>query len=212
MEEVMEKWFRRLAEVPGIEYKPDPAIDRTKLSGHNAVPEVDRFVFDGKRHEDLSWPIEGGSTSASPAALWKSQPLRGETKAETTLRQIWERLEMPGTLSDYHFAIQGCPIYARRDFARQEPRLLEEVERLFWLDIRLINRYPGTITYGEEEERQTYFGVSAFHQLIEMYETEGYLREALEVAKIGQEFEQCLGKVEQLEERINRVEAEADAA
>ena len=35
----MEKWYRRLAEVPGIDYKPDPAIDRTKLP--MALSEID---------------------------------------------------------------------------------------------------------------------------------------------------------------------------
>jgi hypothetical protein len=221
----MEKWYRRLAEVPGIEYRPDPAIDRTQLPGHDAVPKIDRYEFDGKRHESMSWPTEGGSTGASPAQEWKTQPRKGETEAQTTLRQLREALELPGTLSNYHFAIQGSHD-ALRGFAREEPWVLEEVERLCWLDIRLIGQYPKTITLdpitiddkelakvaAERRGERTFFSVSAFHQLISMYEREGYLREALEVARIGQQFEQCLGKAEEIEERINRVEAEADAA
>lgn len=221
----MEKWYRRLAEVPGIEYEPDPAIDRTQLPGHDAVPKIDRYEFDGRRHESMSWPMEGGSTGASPAQEWKTQPRKGETEAQTTIRQLRESLELPGTLSNYHFAIQGCHD-ALRGFAREEPWVLEEVERLCWLDIKLIEQYPKTITSepititdpelaklaAERRGEMNFYRVLAFHQLITMYEREGYLREALVVATIGQRFEQCLGKAEEIAERISRLEAEADAA
>jgi hypothetical protein len=158
----------------------------------------------------MSWPTKGGSTSASPAKNWETKPRRGETEAQTALRQLRETLELPGTLSDYHFAIQHCHDELRGD-AREEPWVLEEVERLCRLDIRLIEAYPKTITseYGGD---RTYYGVSAFHQLTGMYEKEGFLREALEVARVGQKFEQCQGKVEDLEARLARIEAEADAA
>jgi hypothetical protein len=90
----------------------------------------------------------------------------------------------------------------------------------------LINQYPETITLdpitiddeelaklaNERRGERNFVYVLAFHQLISMYEREGYPREALEVAKIGHKFEQCLGRVEEIEERIRRVEAEADAA
>ncbi len=67
-------------------------------------------------------------------------------------------------------------------------------------------------TAGRKGRPRTYFGVSAFHRLIDLYEEEGFLREALEVARVGQKFEQCQGKVEELEARLARIEAEADAA
>lgn len=220
----MEKWFRRLAEVPGIEYKPDPAIDRTRLPGHDAVPKIDHYEFDGERLESMDWPTKDGSTSSSPAATWETKPIKDETEGQTAFRQLQERLELPGTISDYHFEIQRGhgALWAR---AREEPWVLEEVERLCWLDIRLINEYPETITLepiriddehlaklaAERRADRNFFGVDAFHQLISMYEREGYLREAFEVAKIGQKFEQSAGKVEEVEEQIKRVEAEADA-
>ena len=221
----METWFRRLAEVPGIEYKTDPVIDRTQLPGHDAAPKIDRYDFDGRRHESMSWPMEGGSTGTSPAQAWKTQPRKGETEAQTTLRQLREALELPGTLSNYHFLIQSCHD-ALRGFAREDPWVLEEVERLCLLDIRLINRYPETITpepitIDDDELRKlaaerrqgmrSFAYVTAFHQLIRLYEREGYLHEALEVANIGQKYEQCPGKVEEIQERISRMKAEADA-
>ncbi len=221
----MKRWFRRLAEAPGIEYKPDPSVDRTQLTRHDAVPEIVRFELDGRRHESLSWPFEAGGTGESPAQAWKTQPRGGETQAQTTSRQLREALELPGTLSDYHFLIQSAHSELRR-FARQEPWVLEEVERLCWLDIRLINQYPETITLdpitindeelaklaNERRGERNYVRVTAFHQLITMYEREGYLHEALEAAKVGQKFEQCTGKVEEIEELIRQVEAETDVA
>ncbi len=221
----MEKWFRRLAEAPRIEYKPDPAIDRLQLPGHDAVPKINHYEFNGRRQESMSWPMEAGSTGAPPAQTWKTTPRKNETEAQTTLRKLREALELPGTLRSYHFAIQACHD-ALRGFAREEPWVFEEVEQLCWLDIRLINEYPETITLepitiddeglakmaNERRGARNFFSVTAFHQLISMYEREGYLREAHEVVRIGQKFEQCPGKVEEIEERINRVEAEGDVA
>lgn len=206
----MEKWYRRLAEVPGVGYEGSPGVDRTRLPGHNAAPKIDRYDYDGEQREYMSWPTKDGSTSASPAKNWETKPRRGETEAQTALRQLRETLELPGTLSDYHFAIQHCHDELCGD-AREEPWVLGEVERLCQLDIRLIEAYPETITseYGGE---RTYYGVSAFHRLTDLYETEGFLREALEVARVGQKFEQCQGKLEELESRLSRIEAEADAA
>lgn len=104
----MEKWYRRLAEVPRIQYEPDPSIDRSKLPGHDAVPRIHLYEFDGKQHESLDWPMKDGSTSASPSQSWETKPRRGESESKRTLRQLRGCLELPGKLSDYHFAIQNC--------------------------------------------------------------------------------------------------------
>lgn len=218
----IEKWYRRLAEVPRVGYEPDPSIDRTKLPGHDAVPRIHRYEFDGKPHESLNWPMKDGTTSASPSQSWETKPRRGESECKTTLRQMRESLELPGKLSDYHFAIQNCH-NSLKGFAREDPWVLEEVERLCWLDIRLISEYPEIITLepitiadeelskiaAERRGERRFYSVSAFHQLIGMYEREGYLREALEVAKIAERFEQCSGKVEEILERLDRIDAEA---
>jgi len=213
----MEKWFPRLGDVPGIEYVNE-TVDRTRLAGHDAIPKIERYEFDGRVHESMSWPMEGGSTSASPAKTWETKPLERETAGQTALRQVRESIELPGTLTDYHFAIQHGHD-ALRSNAREEPWVFEEVERLCWLDIKLIEQYPETITLEpitiQDEElaklaterrgERRFFAVSAFHQLISLYEREGYLKEALEVATIAERFEQCQGKTEELKERISRV-------
>ena len=213
----MEKWFPRLGDVPGIEYVNE-AVDRARLAGHDAIPRIERYEFDGRVHESMYWPMKDGSTSASPSKTWETKPLQGESAGQTALRQLRESLELPGTLTDYHFAIQHGHD-ALRSNAREEPWVFEEVERLCWLDIKLIEQYPETITIEpitiQDEElaklaterrgERKYFAVSAFHQLIGLYEREGYLNEALEVAKISERFEQCQGKTEELKERISRV-------
>lgn len=218
----VEKWYRRLAEVPRIQYEPDPSIDRTKLPGHEAVPAIHQYEFDGRLHESLHWPMKDGSTSASPSHCWETKPRKGESESKRTLRQLRECLELPGKLTDYHFAIQNCH-NTLEGFAREEPWVFEEVERLCWLDIRLISEYPETITLepiviadkelakiaAERRGERRFFSVSAFHHLMGMYEREGYLREALEVAKIAERFEQCSGKVEEILERLDRIDAEA---
>lgn len=213
----MEKWFPRLGDVPGIEYVNE-AVDRTRLAGHDAIPRIERYEFDGRVHESMYWPTKDGSTSASPSKTWETISLQGETAGQTALRQLREALELPGTLTDYHFAIQHGHDELRGN-AREEPWILEEVERLCWLDIKLIEQYPETITLEpitiQDEEiaklaierrgERRFFAVSAFHQLIGLYEREGYLKEALEVAKIAERFEQCQGKTEELKERISRI-------
>lgn len=214
----MDKWFPRLGDVPGIEYRVHEAIDRTRLAGHDAIPRIERYEFDGRVHESMYWPTKDGSTSASPANTWETKPLEHETTGQTVLRQLRESLELPGTLSDYHFAIQHGHDELRAN-AREEPWVLAEVERLCWLDIKLIEQYPETITLEpitiqdeemaklaiERRRDRRFFSVSAFHQLIGMYEREGYLNEALEVAKIAERFEQYPGKTEELTERIRRL-------
>ena len=213
----MEKWFPRLGDVPGIEYV-NRAVDRTRLLGHDAVPRIEQFEFDGRVHESLYWPTKDGTTSASPANTWETKPLENETDGQTALRQLLESLELPGTLSDYHFAIQHGHD-ALRIKAREEPWVFEEVERLCWVDIKLIEQYPETITVepitiqdeelaklaNERRGERKFFRVTAFHQLISLYEREGYLKEALEVAKIAERFDQCEGKTDELKERISRL-------
>lgn len=57
----MEKWFPRLGDIPGITYVDD-SIDRTRLIGHDSIPRMERFEFDGRVHETMYWPTADGST------------------------------------------------------------------------------------------------------------------------------------------------------
>src|SRR5690242_2972974 len=99
----MPVWYRRLADVPGVRYPGSPGVDRRRLPGHNAVPTVSGYEFDGKRTETLSWSTTDGITSASPAQRHAIADQHVTTPA--VLGRLREALELPGQASDYHFAL-----------------------------------------------------------------------------------------------------------
>lgn len=199
----MVNWFRRLAEIPGVHYEMPQTINRLQLPDHNLAPELHEFEFDGRRHESLSWRTTEGS---SPAHRWQTEPKLGESLAQTALRQMFETLELPGIASDYHFAIQSCneTLWKHR---REEPWVVEQIERLCWLNIQLMEACPEAISFEREGETQ-YYSVSAFYRLINLYKQDGYLKEALEVAARGVRFNQTQHDFESLQERIAQLEAE----
>jgi hypothetical protein len=200
----MVKWFRCLSEVPGVGYKSHPSIDRSRLPGHNVVPSTSSYVIANERHEYLSWPTITASPSASPAKLWKTQPRNGESLAQTCLRQLYETLELPAELSDYHFAIQNCclELWSLR---REEPWVLVEIEELCWLNIRLLQAHPD---FAVVDNEQGFLLILAFGRLISLYEQEGYLHEALQVAEVAVMFNQQVPALERLRAKIANLEAE----
>jgi hypothetical protein len=202
----MPKWFRRLAEIPGVQYNTPQGINRLHLPDHNLVPELHSYDFDGRRHESLYWQTREGSTSASPAHSWQTKSRPGESSAQTALRQLYETLELPGEPSDYHFAIQNCNETLWK-YRREEPWVVEHIEWFCWLDIQLLEACPEAITFDREGEIQ-YANVLAFYRLISLYEKEGYLTEALEVARRAVRFNQSQPDFESLQERIAQLEAE----
>jgi hypothetical protein len=203
-------WFRRFAEVSGVEYTSNPGINRFQLPGHDAVPHVgahSMFFSQHEQREYLSWPMVNGttgSTSASPAKQWRTQPHAGEADAQARLRRLYETLELPGEPSDYHFAIQGCCSELWR-LHRVEPWVLEELERLCWLDIRLVQNHPDFTVVNNEKG---YFWITTFDTLLQLYEQEGYLYEALQVAEIAVRFNQQHQALERIKVRIAHLEAE----
>lgn len=175
----MNQWFRRLAEVPGIEYKCSPNIDRSLLPEHDAIPEIGTYTFDGKTHDSISWETAEGSTSASPARRWQrlEPKLRlNETLPQAVLRRLIETLELPGILSDYHYALQSCHelLWQHR---RKDIWIIAEIERLCLLDIQLVE-----VQNSISVESDTGFNRS-WGRLIQLYEREGYLHEAFILAQ-----------------------------
>jgi hypothetical protein len=124
------------------------------------------------------------------------------------LQRVAESLELPGQPSDYHFLIQGCAL-ALWNRRRAEPEVLQEVERLCWLDIQLVQARPDAVTH-EYSEEWKFFAIAAFATLIELYQREGFLHEALEVAQLGVRYGQTEAVRDELLERIKALEAEAN--
>ncbi len=203
------QWYRRLAEVPGVDYLGSPGVNRTRLPGYNLKPELKRYEFDGRRSEHLSWKHADGITSQSPASQWNGQLQEGNVSPQAILQHLHEVLELPGTPSDYHFAIQGC--FERLwQYRRNHPWILQEIERLCWLDIRLIEAIPAILQFHQQDGLVSYARSLAFERLIRMYERNGYLTEALEVAHRATRFHADDSILKPLQERLARLEAEHD--
>lgn len=205
-----------MGDIPGLDYTPPVEVDRTSLPRHDAVPELHRFEFDGRVHESLHWEyteIEDGeevSTSASPAHTVAFGGLDAAQGTRLLLTRLWQGLELPGEASDYHFAIQQVVgfLWSRRI---PEPEVLGWVEYLNWLDIELIRAYPNAVRdeYADHHPgRSPFYSVSAFGSLIGMYSREGFLAEALGVARIAEEFDQGEPLRAELEERLALLRAE----
>jgi len=199
------KWFPRFGDIPGIDYAPPTPTNRSSLPGHNARPTVSHFEFDGRRRESLSWPSKDGTTSQSPASQHQSAIVGKGSSPSDLLRNLSEVLELPGVLSDYHFAIQGCAgaLWGGR---RDHPGVLAAVERLSWLNIRLLETQPNFFWDGDD--KKTWPAVAAFGYLIRLYSREGHLREALDVATRAVRFNQLQSDRDSLQQRLAVIEAE----
>ncbi|HZO51335.1 MAG TPA: hypothetical protein VFB63_01395 [Bryobacteraceae bacterium] len=198
----MVTWYRRLADVPGVGYAPAVGVNRKKLKGNDLVPEVRAFSLDGKKHESLSW---AGGGSQSPAKEHTAASPR-ETSVAAALKHLAEVLELPGEPADYHFALQGCVESLHRQ-RRDDPAVYAEIERLCWLNIRLLEACPSAVEFENGGETR-YFRILAFAYLVGLYSQEGFLKEALEVAERGARFKQEGLGAEELHLRLARVVAE----
>ena len=207
MTESSVEWFHRLAEVPGAGYHGEPSVDRRKLRGHDAIPKGETHTFQGKRVRSLWWPQKGGGSSASPVQVAAGRPAPDASIAAVR-RRLAEVLELPGQASDYHFAIQGCvqEFWRRR---RDEPDVLPHLEELCWINIRLLEARPDAVT-NDQATGPRFYHVVAFGCLIQLYEREGALREALAVAERATRFEQEEDRLERIRQRLASVEAEQE--
>lgn len=167
-------WYKRLSDVPGIGYSTPTGVDRSRLRRADAKPSLEEFRFEGRAVVSATWP---GGGSRSPAG--EHMDLGGEHSLTALLQRLSEALELPGTASDYHFAIMGVyqALYSRR---REQLNALAAVERLCWLDISLIERCPAD-PGSDFDLREV--GQPAFTQLMSLYQREGFLVDAVTVAE-----------------------------
>ena len=201
-----EKWFPRFAEIPGINYETPKNLEFAYLPGRGKTPEISYYDFDGKRRQSIMWKYGDIRSGASPAREWKTVSREGESEASKLVRQIYEILELPGTLSDYHFALQRTHDDLN-GFIGREAWILTEIEKLCLLNARLLDTHPETISY-ENDQGIHYFRVTALNKLIKLYETEGYLHDALEIAQIAVKFGYGDEVVDELENKIKLLEEE----
>lgn len=195
-------WYRRLADIPGIGYAGDDAL-RARLPDRDAKPRVERFEFDGERTTTLSWRTSAGEGSTSPVQSLAHATRQNELSDEARAR-VLTALELPGEPGDYHFAIQGVAdlLWDRR---REEPQHLPFVEWLSWLDVRLVEAHPEAVRASPDKDE--YFRITALHRLVDLYEREGFLREALAAAERFARFRPRVD-ISELRVRVARLNAE----
>ncbi len=123
------------------------------------------------------------------------------------LQWVEETLELSGTPSDYHYGLLvSCNLlYKGR---HEDPGVLQEVERFCLVDVNLVERYPGIIE--DEFSPGSFAHADTFDRLIRIYEQEGYLHEALEMAERGLRAgqERLESRAIRLRERLGAIKAE----
>jgi hypothetical protein len=214
------EWFRRIGDIPGLDYAPPLPIDRTAIPGHDLEPEVRRMDFGGMNRAYLSWGMrevlpapgepekQAWTSLGAPVSEHLREPLEASrfiTSAEL-LGRLWEALELPGGGDDYHRVLER--VWARlRSNIRREPEAATSVEELAWLDIRLVLAYPDAVRVNYDGETK-YRPVSAFSLLERVYETEGFLSDALRVAELqAQHWESR--RLEELRKRLQVIRDES---
>jgi hypothetical protein len=193
-------WYPRFGDIPGISYPVPSDLDVASLPGYGATPEVHRY----ESGASLWW----GDTSESPA--WAHARFdRLSAGADWLVQRLQETLELPGTASDYHFALTGAA-EALRGRRYLEPPAMSETERLWLLDIELIEARPDAFIYERSDGTSDYYGFASLSGLASLYSVEGYLREALALTEKAERFGQLRGEKEKLLARLAVIEAEDD--
>ncbi|MCA2187209.1 hypothetical protein [Nonomuraea cavernae] len=188
-----------MAEVKGVGFSGSPDVDRSRLPETHIRPS--KTDYGG-----ISWPIANGSTSESPASARAFADMR-DMDIPSLIRWVWEGLEIPGTVSDYHFLLQSA--IARLWSARaSDPSGLRFLEVFADLDLRLIEAAPRPFLIDEDDTSKGYFHFSGVATWVTLLQTEGALREALAINRRLQRFHEGY-RLETLEAKIAALDEEA---
>lgn len=175
-------------------------IQTTKSEDSDHIQELRKIV---ERYGEKSYVTEEGEvTSRSPSRRWETEPLPGETKSQTTKRELDKKLALEGTTSDYHFAIaNACNIMW--SYRKEEPWVIKEIEKYFLKGLELIENDPKSIMFDDKFPR-----IELFDRLIMLYEREGYIEDAVKLAKKSVEFQQSEERLHKLQEKLNAIHDE----
>lgn len=161
-------------------------------------------------------PRERRWNSASPATqhsvrrVGRRQPDQTSPTAQELLQELFKTLELPGELNDYHSAISiSCSsLWSHR---RDAPWVSPAIERFCLLEIRLLEVFPN---FRQDAHPDSYtdnvapLRYAAFDNLVRLYEREGYLLEAMDVAERAKRMGQGDELADQLRERVEALRAE----
>jgi hypothetical protein len=217
-------WFRRLGDVPGLDYGPPVVIDREALPRHDAEPKnrddlpISGYLSWGtvwepippeERDDDEDEDAEWSRDLEAPVTDYLRDFVADDAVPATPdiIERLWKGLELPGRPYDYHAAIQRVRemLFSRR---LAEPEVMETVESLAWLDIRLVLACPYAVLVETGDGDEHFYGMSAFDALIRLYLTEGFMPEALEVAELAERFPSPAKRMVDLRTRLETLRGE----
>lgn len=197
-------FYARLAEIQGIGHETPPGIERDALPHRDLRPKTSTVTYGGKQVSYVSWHLGNVITSQSPASAWATS---GDPKSSwpDLLRRLFEALELPGSVADYHQVILRAfdALWERR---REDPDILPEVERLCLLDLKLMEIHPDLTRVFPNTSHMVHVPATAY--LIRLYEREGSIAEALDVARRGVDLGQEPSESHRLEALLRDLEAE----
>ena len=201
------RWFHRLGDVPGLAYEAPPVIDRTSLPGHDVSPKIRELGSeqpDGELRRYLDWGSvidDQFETDDPDEEVYRGyeapvrEYLRGplsdaDCSTGVLLSRLWEGLELPGQVGDYQHALEQVSDILRRRVL-QEPRVLDSLEHLYGLGVRLAIASPDDGTLFGRDRDGNPMPPNAFQYLIHLYCAEGFL---LEAASVAREMERTFGR------------------
>jgi hypothetical protein len=174
----MDVWFDRMGDIPGIQFRGSPGIERSRLPEANMRPSTE--------YGYLQWPTSGGMTSASPAHRHAFVDM-GSMNPDALVHWVWEGLEVPGLPSDYHFLLQGAVdrLWAAR---ASYPVGLQHVETFAYVDLALLEAVPQIALVDSARPAQGFLRISSLSIVLTLLEQEGAVREALALSRRAQRF------------------------
>lgn len=181
-----DRWYPRLADMPGLKFTGSPGIDRSRLRGHDTRPRPRSY---GTGWE---WP-EHDDQWTSPATAHGFQDW-ADKSSDQIARNVWECLELPGTLSDWHFTLQGAEseLWRRR---YSEPSALQVCEQFCLVTLDFASARPEAFQVEAGQPDKGYLAVHAFGLLVQMYRAMDDLPAAVLVARRAEGWgNQVLGK------------------
>jgi hypothetical protein len=178
------EWFRRLGDMPGVDYAPTVPVDRAGIPGHDVQPEV-RPYRNIRGEEDMLVSWDWGTSDWAPVRQHLER-VNETTPTPQVLKRLSEALELPGEPRDYHWVLGSAleRLWARR---ATEPEVLVTVESLAWVHVRLALAFPREcwiLFRPLDESTDRYRRPAGFETLLRLYRTEGFLRIAFQVAEL----------------------------
>jgi hypothetical protein len=171
------EWFERLGDVPGVTWQPRGEAE-PRLTGARPVAREKRFEGDS----GVGWVDARGQPLADEWA-WRDSPVALATEgyfeapAEQRLKLALAALDVPGTRAEFGEALG----YARQAVEQQARPDYALLESLLWAHVQLVLADPAGAV-GERGRLDR--ACEPLAMLLNLYQREGFLREAAEVERL----------------------------